>query len=127
MLIGVNNFQLTSNFNLSEFECKHCGAVKLHPRLLEKLQALRELLGVPLWFTSAYRCEIHNKAEKGAKNSQHLTGRAVDIPVHITGLTYSQLLDLVKWLGFTGIGVNEAKGFIHVDVREGNKQVLFDY
>jgi len=122
----TNDFQLSPNFNLKEFQCKHCGAVKLHPKLLKLLQELRDILGVPLWFTSAYRCEIHNKAVGGAKNSQHLHGRAVDIPVHITGLTYWQLFDLVKWLGFTGIGVNPAKGFIHVDVREGDL-VVFDY
>ena len=122
----TNDFQLSPNFNLKEFQCKHCGAVKLHPKLLELLQELRDILGVPLWFTSAYRCEIHNKAVGGAKNSQHLHGRAVDIPVHITGLTYWQLFDLVKWLGFTGIGVNPDKGFIHVDVREGDL-VVFDY
>lgn len=122
----TNDFQLSPNFNLKEFQCKHCGAVKLHPKLLELVQELRDILGVPLWFTSAYRCETHNKAVGGAKNSQHLHGRAVDIPVYITGLTYWQLFDLVKWLGFTGIGVNPAKGFIHVDVREGD-QVIFDY
>lgn len=121
----TNDFQLSPNFNLKEFRCKHCGAVKLHPKLLKLVQELRDILGVPLWFTSAYRCEIHNKAVGGAKNSQHLHGRAVDIPVYITGLTYWQLFDLVKWLGFTGIGVNPAKGYIHVDVREGD-QVIFN-
>ncbi len=98
----------------------------LDPDLVIKIQELRDLLGVPLWFTSAYRCPVHNKNEKGATNSQHLYGKAVDIPVYITGLTYSQLFDVVKYLGFTGIGVNEQKGFIHVDVREG-KQIVFDY
>lgn len=122
----VNDFQLTKNFNLREFACKHCGAVKVHPKLVKLLQELRDVLGKPLWFTSAYRCPEHNARVGGARNSRHLTGEAVDIPVYITGLSYAALFELVKELGFTGIGVNKTKGFIHVDVREGDL-VVFEY
>lgn len=33
----------------------------------------------PLKISSGYRCHALNKAVKGAKNSQHLTGEAIDI------------------------------------------------
>jgi zinc D-Ala-D-Ala carboxypeptidase len=43
------------------------------------LQPLRDALGTPLKINSGYRCPSLNKAIKGAKNSQHMSGQAADI------------------------------------------------
>jgi zinc D-Ala-D-Ala carboxypeptidase len=41
-------------------------------------EPIREHFGIPLTVNSFYRCEALNKAVKGAKNSQHLKGEAID-------------------------------------------------
>lgn len=113
----MNDFQLTENFNLQEFECTHPdhNHVQLDEVLLEKLQELRDFLGVPLIINSAYRCEERNKQVGGTRNSLHKEGKAVDIslstiPVHIDGLE-----EIAEHIGFDGIG--KYYTFIHLDTR----------
>ena len=48
----LNDFQLTENFNLKEFECPCCHTVLLHPLLVLKLQKLRDEWGLPLIINS---------------------------------------------------------------------------
>ena len=43
------------------------------------LDPLRELVGVPIYVTSGYRCKELNKVLIGSKNSQHMVGQAADI------------------------------------------------
>ena len=72
-------------FKEKEFACKCCG--QLPPLARENVKALvsvvldpvREKLGMPIVVNSGYRCEKHNKAVGGVKNSQHLRGEAADI------------------------------------------------
>lgn len=45
----------------------------------EILDPLRELVGVPIYVTSGYRCKELNTVLKGSKNSQHMKGEAADI------------------------------------------------
>lgn len=45
----------------------------------EILDPLRELVGMPIYVTSGYRCKELNRLVKGDKYSQHLTGEAADI------------------------------------------------
>jgi len=78
---GINDIQLTTNFNLQEFACKHCGVVKLDAGLVKKLQELRDSIGKPITITSGYRCEFHNRNVGGVENSQHLLGKAADLVV----------------------------------------------
>ena len=46
--------------------------------LVEKLQRIRDVLGVPLKITSGYRCIVHNasKAVGASRTSKHLYGFA---------------------------------------------------
>jgi len=44
----------------------------------QQLDRVRALLGVPVIVSSGYRCPPVNAAIGGAKNSQHMTGQAVD-------------------------------------------------
>lgn len=82
--------QLTKNFHRSEFDCKDGTKVpnkyKANViRLACNLQVLRDFVNenkreqLAININSAYRTESHNKAVKGAENSQHLTAKAVDI------------------------------------------------
>lgn len=113
---GVNNVQLTTNFNLAEFACRHCGTVKLDPALVVKLQQLRDRVGWAITITSGYRCPEHNRAVGGVANSQHLLGKAAD--VWVQDMAPADLAAHAEVVGFGGIGVYS--NFVHVDTRAGS-------
>ena len=75
---------LTPNFQVREFACQDgSDPVFIHPLLPLICQAVRNYFGYPFSPTSAYRTVSHNAsaAVGGAKGSNHIYGRAVDIPV----------------------------------------------
>lgn len=114
----MNNFKLTDNFNFREFQCRHCGQVKIDSKLVERLQALRQRLGAPVVITSAFRCVEHNRNVGGAPNSYHVQGLAVDIAVAPTGLSVEALTKVCQEFGFS-VGAYPDNGFVHVDLRPG--------
>jgi len=75
----MNDFQITENFNLVEFQCPCCGLVMIDRRLVEYLQAVRNEYGAPIIVNSGYRCNLHNLYIDGKENSDHLYGLAADI------------------------------------------------
>jgi Uncharacterized protein conserved in bacteria len=111
---GVNNVRLTANFNLREFQCPCCGAVKIDPELVRRLQVARDRIGKPIIVTSGYRCPDHNRRVGGASNSQHLHGRAADI--YCQGVTVAQLADIAEGY-FQDGGLGRYAGHVHVDIR----------
>lgn len=113
----MNNFQLTNNFNLQEFECSHPEHrhVRVDESLVKKLQQLRDTLGVPLIINSAYRCSERNKQVGGAEKSQHLYGTAVDISMKTINISIEEVAKLAEDIGFDGIGLYNT--FIHLDTR----------
>lgn len=111
---------LSKNFSRHEFACRCCDRAEINQRLVDALQELRDLAGLPVGVTSGYRCPEHNRAIGGAPRSQHLLGTAADISVR--GMTPGQMYRLaedVEAFRNGGIGVYPDKGFIHVDVRDG--------
>lgn len=118
--------QLTTNFNLSEFDCRDGTPVPetLIPnalKLAEQLQILRDNLGEAVHINSAYRTEAYNKKVGGKPASQHLLAKAADITVK--SKTPKQLAACIEklisagTLKFGGMGVYP--GFVHVDIRKG--------
>ena len=119
----LNSFQLTSHFNLREFQCPCCERVKLHPLVVEALEKLRSRLGDnPIIVTSGYRCEDHNEEISGVPDSDHLYGWAADVVVkgktpEALAETASLLPDVIKRIGIypgkncVHIGVVHRKGF----------------
>lgn len=71
---------LSKNFTRDEFECQcgKCTAQMIDTELVDKLQRIRDVLGVPLKITSGYRCIPHNAAVKGSSGSKHRYGMAAD-------------------------------------------------
>ena len=115
MLNEINNIIIAPHFNLSEFACPCCHRVMLHPRLLAKLLALRNVLKKPVYITSGYRCFAYNRKVGGVANSYHLIGLAADIKVKDINLI--ELLGYAEEVDFSGIGFYEKKNFLHLDVR----------
>ena len=104
-------------FTEDEQVCKCCGkgADIINPVLLERLDALRELWGAPIWCTCMYRCYYHNLDVGSFPGSQHELGNAADI--YVDG-DYEEFYELVlKSELFTGIGYYPDEEFVHVDVR----------
>lgn len=95
-------------FAFREFRSKGNGWIKVHPRLLNRLDAYRRIVG-PVRINSGYRDPAHNKRVGGASTSQHCYGCAVDIP---GVLGTADMTDL----GFSGLG-RKGGVVIHVDVR----------
>lgn len=116
--------QLTTNFHLSEFDCRDGTPVPQQyfrnvKKVANQLQVLRDYLGEPVRILSAYRTPSHNKKVGGASRSFHLTASAADITTK--SKTPRQLAAIVERLiakgslTFGGLGIYP--GFIHVDIR----------
>jgi hypothetical protein len=60
-------------------------------------EPLRLALGVPIYISSCFRSEALNKAIGGAKNSQHMTGEAMDLDAEkYGGTTNKAIFDYIK-------------------------------
>lgn len=109
----INDFKLTKDFNLKEFQCACCGQVKIDSNLVFLLQVLRDWISRPIIITSGYRCPKHNREVGGESNSYHLQGLAVDI----TGsFDIEKISELAREIGFRGIGIYKKKRFLHLDL-----------
>jgi uncharacterized protein YcbK (DUF882 family) len=89
--------------------------------LAEHLQAIRDASKTPILINSAYRCEKHNKAVGGVKNSQHVLGKASDI--NIKGWNANKTANFIedlhnKWKNRTS-GLGRYNNFVHIDIRDG--------
>ena len=113
------------NFTFDEMACKGSGECEMNPEFMDRLQALRDALGVPLPVTSGYRSREYNaRVSTTGRTGPHTTGRAADI--HIAGADAHKLIGLAYELGFTGFGVKQsgpwAGRFIHLDDLQGEKR-----
>lgn len=112
----LNDFKITENFSLREFQCPCCHTVMLHPRLALALQKLRGSWGRPVVITSGYRCARHNVEVGGAARSRHMRGLAADIAVpraeqdHVRGLA--------RRAGFSKAIAYPERNFIHLEIND---------
>ena len=115
---------MTRNFTIEEFQCR-CGCempsdvLANIEDLAEELQVVRQVVESPIAINSGYRCYSHNKAVGGAKSSQHLLGKAVDIVIkgHKPSDTYSLLELLIKDGVILEGGLGKYSTFTHYDIR----------
>lgn len=104
---------LTKNFSKKEFACKcGCGFDAISPKLVEKLQGIRDHIENPIIISSGCRCENHNRLQGGHSDSAHLKGFAADILCTDSASRFELLSLAVKI--FARIGINSR--FIHVDI-----------
>lgn len=88
------------------------------------LDPLRDVIEIPIYINSGYRCEKLNKAVGGADNSQHLRGLAADISFgkneHLCEWVYS-ILKSDRYSMYQHIDqciLNKDKRFIHVSISD---------
>lgn len=86
----------------------------------------RDLAGVPFILTSAARCPEHNEKVGGSPTSTHIKALAVDI-AYTDDLYLTRIVHALSRMGFTRIGVNEAKKFIHADKDPVKADAIFGY
>lgn len=101
------------SFSPREMASKREGKLAIDTDAMNKLQALRDFLGVPLLITSAYRSPAHNKAVGGAKRSKHLEAIAFD--VRMDNHEPNAFEAAARKIGFTGFGFYPKSGFMHID------------
>ena len=81
-----------------------------------KLEMLRENLGFPLKISSGFRCEKHNRALGGARESRHLLGLAFDVGTSRMTAKEKFLLLQEGTKIFQGVGIYDKH--VHLDIRE---------
>jgi uncharacterized protein YcbK (DUF882 family) len=81
---GVDKY-VCRNLNLKELQCKCksdlCTFTLYSPSLVESFSGLRGAFGSHINVNSGFRCQSHNEAVGGKKNSQHTKGMAIDLSV----------------------------------------------
>lgn len=108
--------QLSEHFDSREFQCPCCGLFVENHHLVDALEQLRALLGVPLIITSGTRCRAHNAAVGGKPDSEHLHGRAVDVIAE--GISAAHVQGAAKCIpAFINGGIGSYRSFTHLDVR----------
>ena len=114
---------LTKNFTRDEFECqcKKCDAQMIDLELVDKLQSIRDVLGVKLKVTSGYRCITHNAKVHGSSHSKHLYGFAADWRTLDRVVNPVALGIIAQAVGFGGIGIywHSEAAMCHADTRAG--------
>jgi len=115
--------QLTTNFNLSEFN-KHGFALsetvlRNIQALANNLQILRDEVKKPIKITSGYRSREHNAKVGGVKSSRHITGEAADFK--IAGMTPKEVAAVIEKLIAAGKmeegGLGTYSTWVHYDHR----------
>lgn len=96
-------------------------------QVAQMFEAIRLLCGEkPIKINSAYRTPSHNRKIGGARNSQHLEGRALDLEPP-KGMSVEMFFALIRSgaeaMGIGGIGLY--KTFVHVDCRPVSKLVVW--
>ena len=91
------------------------------PALRHAFETIREACGdQPINVLSAYRTKTHNRNIGGARKSQHLEGRALDLrpPTGMKMRQFETIVESVITEDTTLIrGMGRYRRFIHIDVR----------
>lgn len=103
-------------FRLAEFDSPDSpgSGSRMDLEFLEMLDRARGYAAIAFHITSGYRTTRHNELVGGVAHSSHTKGHAADIVATSTRDRYRILVALSR-AGFTRIGINAARSFIHVD------------
>ena len=110
-------------FKPHELHCQHCGAEEIKLELVEKMDKLRDLYGLPIKITSGYRCPDH-PLSVSRPTSSHIKAVACDFAARTSRERYMLLSLIFEHKLFKRIGINALDKFIHVDIDEDKSQML---
>lgn len=117
--------QVTEHLSYEEVAC-HDGTpyppewrfIRLIP-LADAFEYIRRVFGSPIIVDSAYRTEEYNRRIGGARNSQHVQGRALDLrPANGDRKGLHEAVMQARRAGLI-TGVGHYPTFLHVDTRPG--------
>lgn len=114
--------KLTKDFARVEFQCPCCMKCAMRPEFMDALQRLRDEYGKPIRINSGYRCANHNARVRGAAESQHLYGNAVDIACDNI-FDRDRLIELAFKFGFTGKEISPVH--VHLDRRSTGARLIW--
>ena len=106
-----------------------CGANRISPLLIEKIQKERNIIGKPIIITSGVRCEFFN----ASKNSSHIPDgfgiwNAVDIACSNSQYRYELVEVPQMFFNRIGIAGDQKENFVHLDVdKEKVQEVMWVY
>jgi uncharacterized protein YcbK (DUF882 family) len=107
---------ISKYFFRHEFACHcGCGGDVVDAELLQVLEDVRNYFNKPTRILSGYRCTSRNEKAGGAKNSQHLLGKAADIEV--SGVPHAEVQLYLKRKYPETYGIGSYSTFTHIDVR----------
>lgn len=116
---------ITKDFYREEFACKcpydDCDmkdGSKMSVGFIKDLQAVRDVLGVPITVRSGLRCAKWNEHEGGKEDSAHTKGVGADLACNASRFRF-ELVTALKGL-FCRIGIG--KTFVHVDEDKSKAQ-----
>ncbi len=87
-------------------------------RVARLAQQIRNRLGKPMRITSWYRDPVNNRRVRGARDSRHLYGDAIDF--YVDGYTTHSLYQFVENTGLVdngGLGKYAGMSIVHIDAR----------
>ena len=121
-LRGRFDDRLTPHFRVKEFAAPRIGArgrfvpyARISRRLVEGLERVRVDIGAPVEVIEAYRYPALNRARRGARRSQHMTGRAAVI--RVGGMSAGDLAAVVRRQMGPTVAIGIGADRLHVDVR----------
>lgn len=110
---------LSAHFDSREFAEHGSGkTITIDRRLVDVLERIRALRGRPLSIVSGYRSPTYNRRVGGAPHSEHIYGRAADIPAGFCTVEEAVACG-ARGVGYCG------RWAVHVDVRSTRTPVTF--
>lgn len=89
--------------------------------LADAFERIRTAVGMPIRIGSAYRTPDHNKHIGGAKDSQHMQGRALDL-YPPSGLSIDSFYATIRGVALDPAspihGLGRYPTFVHIDIRD---------
>jgi uncharacterized protein YcbK (DUF882 family) len=114
--------RLTPHFKVKEFAAHRIGTRKgyvpyarISRKLVEGLEGVRTRIDAPIEVIEAYRYPALNRARRGARRSQHMTGRAASI--RAKEISPERLAEAVREVMGPTVAIGVGADRIHVDVR----------
>lgn len=118
------NFDNIKHFKSFEFDSSDSpgSGLMMNQEFVERLDKMRDSMGMPLSVVSGFRTPAHNNAVGGEPNSAHLRGLAVDFAAIGSSSRAAIVIAAVR-AGFNRIGIGTS--FVHLDADTSLPQFVF--